>query len=411
MLTKFPECELPVSDKAIFCPHCGYPLKESSIKRARRKPNKRKRLPNGFGQISELKGINLRKPFRAMVTTGKTDEGKPICKLLQPVAYFETYNDAYTALLEYNKNPFAFEANITVEELFNKWFKEYMKTASDSSVTSVNTVWRYCDSIKKLKVLEVRPRHMRMCIDEGSVVVNGISKQASPGIKAKMKSIFNQMFDYAVEYEYTDRNYARAMSLSKSDQKELESSQEHHEPYTDKEFKFLWKNITVPGVDVVLIQCYTGWRPKELELLEIKDVDLEERTMKGGVKTEAGKDRIVPIHSDIFELVKKRYNESISLGSKYLFTYTGPGVHNKTTDELPYTYRRYHTDLKNIMPNHKPHDGRTHFVTMAKKFGVDEYAIKLIVGHKIKDITESVYTKRDIDWLKTEIEKIKPNEK
>lgn len=26
MLLKCPECELPVSDKALICPHCGYPL-------------------------------------------------------------------------------------------------------------------------------------------------------------------------------------------------------------------------------------------------------------------------------------------------------------------------------------------------------------------------------------------------
>lgn len=28
-----------------------------------------------------------------------------------------------------------------------------------------------------------------------------------------------------------------------------------------------------------------------------------------------------------------------------------------------------------------------------------------IVGHKISDITEKVYTQREFDWLKTEIEK------
>ena len=26
MLIKCPECDLQVSDKATFCPHCGYPL-------------------------------------------------------------------------------------------------------------------------------------------------------------------------------------------------------------------------------------------------------------------------------------------------------------------------------------------------------------------------------------------------
>ena len=59
-----------------------------------------------------------------------------------------------------------------------------------------------------------------------------------------------------------------------------------------------------------------------------------------------------------------------------------------------------------VNPEHRPHDGRTHFVTTAKRYDVDEYAIKYMVGHKISDITEKIYTKRKFDWLKQEIEKI-----
>lgn len=103
MLTKCPECTLQVSDKASFCPHCGYPMTSKAVYL---RPSKRQRLPNGFGQITKLKQKNLRKPYRAMVTVGKTEEGRPISKLLKPTAYFETYNEAYEALLEYNKNPF-----------------------------------------------------------------------------------------------------------------------------------------------------------------------------------------------------------------------------------------------------------------------------------------------------------------
>lgn len=47
-LIKCPECQLQVSDKAITCPHCGYPLDTKVIKQQQRKTNKRKRLPNGF---------------------------------------------------------------------------------------------------------------------------------------------------------------------------------------------------------------------------------------------------------------------------------------------------------------------------------------------------------------------------
>lgn len=37
MLIYCPECELQISDKAITCPHCGYPLKEDVIKSTKKK--------------------------------------------------------------------------------------------------------------------------------------------------------------------------------------------------------------------------------------------------------------------------------------------------------------------------------------------------------------------------------------
>lgn len=69
-------------------------------------------------------------------------------------------------------------------------------------------------------------------------------------------------------------------------------------------------------------------------------------------------------------------------------------------------FRKMIVDL-NLNPEHRPHDGRIRFVTEAKENEVDEYAIKYLVGHKIRDLTERVYTRRNVLWLKEEIEKIK----
>ena len=46
-------------------------------------------------------------------------------------------------------------------------------------------------------------------------------------------------------------------------------------------------------------------------------------------------------------------------------------------------------------------------ITMAKNAGMDEYALKYIVGHAIQDVTERVYTQREISWLIDEMQKIK----
>lgn len=76
-----------------------------------------------------------------------------------------------------------------------------------------------------------------------------------------------------------------------------------------------------------------------------------------------------------------------------------------TYDKYNYRFERIRDTLK-LNPEHRPHDPRKHFSTMAKKYKVDEYALKYMIGHKIEDITEKVYTQRDVNWLKEEIEKI-----
>ena len=59
----------------------------------RKSKTKHPKLPNGFGRITEIKGRNLRNPFRAMITIGKNEEGRPIGKIL---GYYESW---YTDIL------------------------------------------------------------------------------------------------------------------------------------------------------------------------------------------------------------------------------------------------------------------------------------------------------------------------
>lgn len=392
MLLKCPECELQVSDKALTCPHCGYPL-VSGVTAHRRQSNKRMRLPNGFGQITEIKSKNLRKPFRAMITVGKTKEGRPISKLLKPEAYFETYNDAYAALVEYNKNPYDIDEFVTFEELYNKWSTNYFKDVTESSARTIRAAWVYCVELYGMPVKEIRARHLKGCIE---------NSKASANTKSRMKSVFNLMFDYALEYELADKNYARTFNLSNDVIKEQEKEYRGHHIYTDEEMEILWANLDVPYVNIILYQCYSGWRPQELGLIKVSDVDLDNGLVVGGMKTEAGKNRTVPIHSKVKAIVEKAYRESVSVGSEYLFTCEG--------DKLTYDkYNKRYVKVKeqlDLSTEHKPHDGRKQFITQCKKYKVDDYAIKRMVGHAISDITEAVYTERGIEWLKEEIEKI-----
>ncbi len=411
-LIKCPECQLQVSDKAITCPHCGYPLDTKVIKRQQRKPTKRRRLPNGFGTISEIKNQNLRKPFRALVCVGKNFYGKPIYKSLKPETYFKTYNDAYAALLEYHKNPYDLDSDLTVEQLYEKWSEEYFKALSNpSSERTVKSAWNYCSSIYGMRAKDLRARHIKGCMEDGTYIVNGKEKHPSPTTKTKIKSLFNLMLDYAEEHELVDKNYARTFKLADDIIKDVEEEKKDHIDFTNEEMQKLWDNIyDVDYVDVLLIQCYSGWRPQELGLLKIKNVDLDNWFITGGMKTDAGKDRIVPVHPKIRSLVKYRYQEAQKLGSEYLINCTDTKTHRSS---LKLTYDKYRHRVDKIIeqlelnPDHRAHDGRIQFATMAGDAKMNEYAVKRIMGHKIKDITENTYTKRKKEWLMEEILKIK----
>ena len=228
MLIKCPECELQVSDKAKACPHCGCPTQATSVKRTR-KSNKRRRLPNGFGQITEIKGRNLRNPFRAMVTVAKDEKGRPICKPLKPKSFFSTYNDAYAALTEYNRNPYDLDPSTTVQEVYDKWSEQYFpRLESDSSIRGIKSSWNYCSSIYSMSIRDVRARHIRACIEEGFVMDKDEKRYASKNTKNRIKSTLNLLMDYAVEYEYIDKNYARDVKMADSLTKESSGNSSKH---------------------------------------------------------------------------------------------------------------------------------------------------------------------------------------
>ena len=125
----------------------------------------------------------------------------------------------------------------------------------------------------------------------------GQKVHASPGTKARIKSMFNLMLDYALEYELVDKNFARTFELSDDIIKEKEENRRSHIPFSEDELQVLWDNVgTVKYVDWILIQCYMGWRPQEMGRLRLEDISLEELYVTGGMKTDAGKNRMVPIH-------------------------------------------------------------------------------------------------------------------
>ena len=255
-----------------------------------------------------------------------------------------------------------------------------------------------------MRVKDLRARHIRGVMEDGYVIPDrgkdaGKKVPASPSTKSRIKSMFNLMLDYALEYELVDKNYARIFDLSNDIIREKEEATQGYINFNDTEMQKLWDNVdAIRFVDWILIQCYMGWRPQELAILKIKNVDLENWCITGGMKTEAGRHRTVPIHPRVKELVRRNYEQALELGSDRLFN--DPEA---VKGGMKITYDKYAGRFDKVVAalglreDHRPHDPRTTFITMAKKAEVDDFVIKRLAGHKITDITEAVYTKRDIE--------------
>ena len=341
------------------------------------------KMPNGFGGITKLSG-KRRNPYRVRKTRGWTEDGK---QLYDTIGYYKTREEALKALANYNENPYDLKTNnMTFDDVYNKWSEEHFEEIVPSAVRTWKAAYKYCSSLYNLRFKDIRVEHLEGTIKNAEVGQN---------TKQRIKSLFNLMYKWAMKHEIVNKDYAQLCNPVPKGARQIERI-----PFNDDEIKILWDNIDFPFVNMILIDIYSGWRPQELAILKTEDINLEKGFFKGGLKTDAGKNRIVPIHSCIMDLVKELYNpNNLQLFNDY----------NGQQGTLM-TYDKYRNRFNKVMlkfnMKHRPHDCRHTFITKAKDAGINEYVLKLIVGHTINDVTEKVYTHRELENLKEEIEKI-----
>ena len=337
------------------------------------------RLPNGFGSVHKLPG-NRRNPYRVRITIGwKLVSGDCKVQEYKTIGYYKTKEEGLIALSNFNESPYKLELkDITFEELYKLWSAEHYAKIVPSTKRMWVAAYNYSKSLELLKFRKIRVSDLENTIKNAKV---------GNATKLRMKSLYNMMYKYAIKHEITDKNYAIYCETPKVENCICRI------PFTKEEVALLWKNVNMPFVDMILINLYSGLRPRELVELKICDIDLDSKIMKGGLKTKAGKNREIPIHDAIYPLILSRYDAS---NERLCVKENGK---NMSYDD----YRnRFVKIMKLLSLNHRPHDTRHTFITFAQ-----EYILKLIVGHKIQDVTENVYTHRKIEELCKEINKVK----
>lgn len=335
------------------------------------------RHENGFGSIVKLSG-NRRKPFAVRITTGWED-GKQVRKYL---GYYPSEAEALMALAEYHKGGFDLDlSKLTVAEFFERWFKRVEATASRTALENHKMTQRRLGALGKKPIKDIKADHIRDWIN---------SIDLKPKTKQLLRSTMNQVFEYATENDIVQKNPVKFVKLEGK-------SEKVGAIFTDEQISYLWEHAD-DHVDnkTLLILIYTGMRIGELLKVQPQDVHLEEGYLIGGSKTEAGKDRVIPIHNSILPIVKERLHKYKCLAPN--------------TNGSPSTYTAINHRINNLMDKlgweHKIHDTRKTAISLMHKYGVPMEVIRVIVGHSGKGVTEQVYLYKNPKELVDYINKI-----
>lgn len=309
----------------------------------------------------------------------------------QRIGSYDKKSDARAALDIFLKHPTS-KYSYTLRQVYDEWKISAFADIQKQTKTNYTTCWgKICDcpdpALPDKPIREITTGDIRKVLD---FYAGTLSKSYI----TKLKAVFTQLFDYALENNIVDRNYASLVKLPKMEESRARA-------FTDLEFSKLEKNwASVPGGDACYVLCYTGWRVSEFCDLTKFSYDPKEHTLRGGLKTEAGRDRIVPVHPKIQAIVESWYRSSA--GPLY------PRKNGKphTKDSFMRTVWRPCMTALGLPDDLTPHSARHTCGTRLSAAGAPAEDIQRIMGHADYSVTANTYINQDIAALRASMERV-----
>ena len=288
---------------------------------------------------------------------------------------------------------------ITLGELHGNWKKIHYRRIGTKGIEGYETAW------KALCVLKDKPVSALM-LEDYQAVMDSIADY-SYSKQQKLRQLISQLCQYAQMRKIDTSNHAPFLILDgyKSKSRLILSDEEIKRLYfyaCNAEGKY-WETA-----QITLILTLTGLRPEELFDLKKSDVNIAAGFLyTAGSKTEAGKNRTIPIaqaiapfliyllfrHPQCPFLITSPQGCRISLGN--------------------WRKRRFFPMMQElgINPVDNPHRivpycCRHTYASLAKRAGVDTGILAKMIGHADPKITEEVYIHETLDEMQSEVEKV-----
>ena len=268
---------------------------------------------------------------------------------------------------------------ITLGQLFNEWLPIHSQTISKGAIKSYHIAFKHISSIADISITDIHFQHLQNVIN--SMHVKGLSYSSCK----KVRTLLNQLFNYAIIKDYPITNYAQHLNLGPN------RPTIKRRVFTRQQINKLWA-IDASYSHMILILLYTGLRIGEL--LNLRRQDINRRSsylIVRYAKTKAGEGRIIPLHHRITPLIEQVYTAA----DNYLFP-------------ISYTSFRKHfyEIMKQLNCKHTIHDTRHTFASLLDAVAPPN-DLRSLLGHKQGDITTRVYTHKTIRELRKTIELLK----
>ena len=409
-------CKKEIPNESIFCNWCG--KRQTAIEPKQKR--KRFKRPNGNGTISKYSG-ERKKPFVArldgkLIGTFRTYEEadevltdiiarKQACMDVILNKYISTFTDVHNAFIqskEYEKIGEKGKYSIAsaykrFESLHDKVFTKILAAEYESIIDSAVVLPAYkIRTPEEIKKMSAKER------DRYNALISKPQEALSYSAKSKLKQYIIHLYNTAISNKIETVNYGQNIVLDKA------SNKIKRRNFTKSEKDLLYKNDNDDIVKIILIYLELGFRLNELLSLPTSRIDFENDIIQWGSKTDAGKDRIIPLVGKAREYVKYFYGDG---SQKFLIERNGKRIREEyfrihmfypTLDRLGIEYSDENSRFNVITPHRIRHT----FAADSVKAGVAPEALKEIIGHAQYSTTINKYNDDvDVDYLKKELQK------
>ena len=237
-----------------------------------------------------------------------------------------------------------------------------------------------------------------------------MDEMAAEGLSISMQQLISQLNKMAIEENLITQNFASELVLEGKEAKETVPFDLSHIPLL---LDYASSGRYAQAAQITLVLIFTSYRPEELFSIRCEDIDPKIPFLCSGSKTEAGKNRIVPILPIIQPYILRWYLSCpVENHRKRGFLVRGPkGARKNLTNWRAREFYPMTLELginrpdqlaqKRGMPHITPYSARHSFATWSAKAGVNDETLAKMIGHVNIKTTEKYYIHAELLELPT----------